>query len=426
MRLRGITRNVVVLGIVSFFTDVASEMLYPVMPLFLVGVLGQSPALLGVVDGLAEGISSGLRWLGGALSDRYRRRKPFVFAGYATSALSKPIMGLAAVAIGWPLFLIGRCADRLGKSIRTSARDALIADSTAPEYRGIAFGLHRAMDTMGAVLGPLLTLAIIMAIVGPSTTFNAKWATDKSEVVHSANIIQNLPLTQLFYFALIPGLLSALMVLMAVREVPPKSAGEAAGPPSIFQSYPPAFWHLLIANAIFSLGNSSDSFLLLRSGEVGLTFGGIVLAFAVYNVVYALAALPLGHLSDKIGRKPVIIAGWLTYAAVYAGFAVTKSPVAPWVLLGVYGLYQAFTEGVSKAFVSDVVPSHQRAGAIGLYYTASGLGQLIASLLAGVLWHFRIFNDQVMTAFAIGALFALVAIPLIATIRLHNSDQVAT
>src|SRR5579859_4982712 len=162
MQIRGITRNVVVLGLVSFFTDVASEMLYPLIPLFLVGALGASPALLGLIDGVAEGGSSILRWLAGAVSDRYRRRKPFVVAGYSISALSKPLMGLAALAGGWPVFFIGRCADRLGKSIRTSARDALIADSTEPQHRGVAFGLHRAMDTAGAVVGPLIALLILL------------------------------------------------------------------------------------------------------------------------------------------------------------------------------------------------------------------------------------------------------------------------
>lgn len=165
---RGITRNVAILGWVSFLTDVASEMLYPVMPLFLVGTLGASPALLGLIDGIAEGISSGTRWITGALSDRYRRRQPFVVAGYTLSAFSKPVMGLASVVIGWPLFLAGRCADRLGKSIRTSARDALIADSTDPQYRGIAFGFHRALDTLGAVVGPLVALLIITMRPGTS------------------------------------------------------------------------------------------------------------------------------------------------------------------------------------------------------------------------------------------------------------------
>ncbi len=390
-RFRGITRNVVILGWVSFFTDLASEMLYPVVPLFLVGTLGASPALLGMIDGLAEGISSGLRWIMGALSDRSRRRKPFVVAGYALSAFTRPLMGLAAFAIGWPLFLVARCADRLGKSVRTSARDALIADSTEPQYRGAAFGFHRAVDTFGAVVGPLVALLIV-------------------------TLKPDIPLAWLFFIAFVPGLLSALLALLAVKDTPhPPGEGK---PPSILQPFPRPFWTLIAANALFSLGNSSDSFLILRSKELGLKFSSVILAFALYNAVYSLGAIPLGRLSDRIGRKPVVISGWLFFAAVYLGFAWMKSPLAPWVLFPMYGLYQAFSEGVTKAMVSDVVPQHQRAGAIGLFYTVSGLGQLVASVVAGLVWHVRLFNNQLMLAFLIGAVCAAAAVPIIAIVRL--------
>lgn len=397
MKLRGITRNVIVLGFVSFFTDVASEMLYPVIPLFLVSAaLGGTPALLGLVDGLAEGISSGLRWIGGALSDRFGRRKPFVFAGYTLSAVSKPLMGAAAYFGGWPVFLVGRCSDRLGKSIRTSARDALIADSTDPEFRGAAFGLHRTMDTCGAILGPLAALVILL--VRPNT-----------------------PLQWLFFIAVAPGLMSSLLVAATVRDIP-RPPGEGK-PPPIFQSFPAPFWHLIIANAIFSFGNSSDSFLILRSKDIGLTFPQVILAFAVYNTVYAAAALPLGRLSDRIGRKPVVIAGWITYAAVYFGFAVAHAWIAPWLLLGSYGLYQAFSEGVTKAMVSDVVSPRQRAGAIGLFYTVSGVGQLVASVMAGLVWNVKLAGGHVMLAFALGTVFALMAVPVIATVKLAPFDR---
>jgi MFS family permease len=378
-KIRGVTRNVVVMGIVSFLTDVASEMLYPIMPLFLTGVLGASPALLGLIDGLAEGISSGLRWIAGALSDRFQRRKPFVVGGYTLSALTRPLMGLAAFAIGWPLFLVARCADRLGKSIRTSARDALIADSTQPEFRGVAFGFHRAADTCGAVVGPLLALAILLA-----------WP--------------KLPLAWLFFIAFIPGLLSALLALLAINDIP-RQRGTTRSP-AIFQRFPSSFWVLLVANGLFSLGNSSDSFMVLRSKELGLSFPAIILAFASYNTVYAIGALPLGALSDRVGRKPIIIAGWMLYALVYLGFAMLGRSWAPWLLFPLYGLYQAFSEGVSKAMVSDLVPASQRAGAIGLFYTVSGIGQLLGSILAGVVWNIRFFDGRVMAAFAIGCAFA--------------------
>jgi MFS family permease len=392
---RGFDRNVVALGWVSFFTDVASEMLYPVIPLFLVGTLGASPALLGWIDGIAEGGSSLLRWVAGAVSDRFRRRKPFVVAGYTLSALSKPLMGMAAYAGGWPLFLLGRCSDRVGKSVRTSARDALIADSSHPARRGAAFGLHRAMDTAGAVLGPLLALAVVLL-----------WP--------------HAPLAWLFFVALAPGVLSSLLALLVVRDVP-HAPGAGAVPP-LFQAYPRALWHLIAAAAVFSLGNSSDSFLILRSRELGLSFPQVVLAFALYNALYALAALPLGRLSDRVGRKPVIITGWLVYAGVYVGFGCARSAAAPWALLAVYGLYQALTEGVTKAMVGDLVPPDRRAGAIGLYYTVSGLGQLAASVIAGSVWQVRVGGGRVMLAFLIGAVCAALAVPLIAGVRSRASD----
>ncbi|HSV16096.1 MAG TPA: MFS transporter [Tepidisphaeraceae bacterium] len=399
MRIKGITRNVVVLGVVSFFTDVASEMLYPVMPLFLIGTIGASPALLGVIDGIAEGGSSVLRWLAGALSDRYRRRKPWVVWGYTISAFSKPVMGLAAIVGGWPLFLVGRSTDRLGKSIRTSSRDALIADSTEPEYRGVAFGLHRAMDTCGAVLGPLIALSIVLL-----------W--------------RGVPLQWLFFVALIPGLLSAGLATVAIKDIPHEAHPEAT-PPPILQSFPAPLWHLIIAATVFSIGNSSDSFLILRSKELGLTFPQVILAFAVYNVVYAIAATPLGKLSDRAGRKPIVIAGWTVYALVYFGFSIAHSTTAPWLLLAAYGLYQALSEGVTKALITDVVPKAQRAGAIGLFYTATGLGQLIASVAAGALWGVRWFHGTVMASFILGSVCAAIAIPIVAGVRVGVPPKLA-
>ena len=418
MRFRGITRNVVILGLVSFFTDLSSEMLYPVIPLFVVGSLGASPALLGLIEGLAEGISSGLRWIGGLWSDRTGRRKPFVVAGYALSALSKPVMGLAALAIGWPLFLLGRCGDRFGKSVRTAARDALIADSSEPVHRGAAFGFHRAVDTCGAALGPLA--ALVTLTINP-----------------------NIPLSWLFFIAFLPGLCSVFTATLGVREIrlerpenidgdkrkfcdrseaaistPPDST-HAVSHRDARSSLPRSFWLLLTAFAVFSLGNSSDSFLILRSKELGLSFTQVLLAYMLFNAIYAAAAAPLGRLSDRIGRAPIIVVGWTVYAAVYGGFAAFRSPLAPWALLALYGLYQALTEGVLKAMVSDVVPRARRAGAIGLLAAVGGLGQLAASILAGAVWHVHIFDQTLMLPFVIGALCALAAIVilLIAAVR---------
>jgi MFS family permease len=387
-------RNVILLGWISFCTDLATEMLYPIMPLFVVGTLGATPQVLGVIEGVAEGISSGLRWIGGALSDRFRKRKPFVGAGYSISAVSKPLMGIAGLAGGWPMFFVGRCADRLGKSIRTSARDALIVDSTDPSMRGAAFGMHRAMDSAGAVIGPLSALLILM-------------------------IWPNVSLTWLFFIAFAPGVASSLLAIVAVRDVP-HEADPHAKPAPIIQKYPRSLWLLIAANFVFSIGNSSDSFLILRSKEIGLGFRAVVLSYALYNAVYALGSYPLGSLSDRIGRKPIIVAGWLVYAIVYFGFGSTSSTLMPWFLMASYGLYQALTEGITKAMIGDVVSKDQRAGAIGLYYTLAGVGQLIASMLAGYVWDIRVIQGQVMLTFAIGAGCALLAIPIILSVPLRR------
>ena len=256
----------------------------------------------------------------------------------------------------------------------------------------MAFGLHRAMDTCGAVIGPLLALLIIVARPGT-------------------------PLQWLFYVALVPGLLSSLLAFLAVKEIP-HEANAGAKPPPILQRFPKAFWHLIAATTLFSLGNSSDSFLIQRFRELGLTFPQVILAFTLYNIVYALGAMPLGKLSDRIGRKPVVVAGWLVYAAVYLGFAAAKSP---WLLLGAYGLYQALAEGVTKALIVDVVPLQQRAGAIGLFYTMSGIGQLVASIVAGVLWDVRI--GPLLVPFALSSICALLAVPLVASVRVVRPNS---
>lgn len=377
-----VPRSVVTLGWVSFFTDMASEMIYPLIPLFVVGTLGASPAVLGLIDGVAEGVGSGLRWLGGALSDSTGRRKPFVLAGYSISAISKPIMGAAAVVGGWPVFMAGRCSDRLGKSVRTSARDALIADSTDARARGSAFGLHRAMDTAGAVAGPLLGWLILMV-----------WP--------------KLHLGWIFVVALAPGVVSAALVGFVVRDKRvPRMEGHR---PGMLQKFPSAFWPVLVVMGIFSLANSSDSFLLLRSNELGLGSRAVILAFALYNVVYALASMPFGRLSDKIGRRPIIAGGWFVYALVYLGFGFARGGGAAWILLAVYGIYQAMAEGIGKALISDIVPTHQRAGAIGLIYTVAGFGQLFGSVLAGATWSLTITGTTLRMPFAIAAALALTA-----------------
>ena len=390
--------NVIALGWVSFLTDMASEMLYPLIPLFLTTTLGASPAIVGLIDGVAEGISTLLRWFAGAISDHYRRRKPFIFAGYTLSALSKPLMGMAALVMGWPLFLVARIVDRVGKSIRTAPRDALIADSTPAERRGAAFGLHRAMDTAGAVAGPAVALLVLW-----------RWP--------------HLPLHYLFFLALVPGLGSSLLTLVMIRDVPAEKV--SSGPrPAIWRRYPAAFWRVLIVIGIFSLANSSDSFLVLRSKDDGLSFVQIVMAFMLYNLMYALLSSPMGRLSDRVGRRPVIAGGWLLYAAVYAGFAILRTPLAPWVLWGLYGAYQAMSEGVSKALIGDTISARDRAGAIGLTYTIAGLAQFVASVVAGSTWGVHVGGWHLPFVMGSGlALVAVMALMLMVPLR-HAAQRV--
>jgi MFS family permease len=395
MKIRGLSRNVIILGWVSLLNDMASEMLYPVIPIFITQTLGASAELLGLIEGVAEGGGSILRWLTGLFSDRFRRRKPFVVWGYFLSALAKPFIGAAKYTGGWPLILAGRVADRIGKAIRTSPRDALIADSTDPLHRGLAFGFHRMMDTIGAIAGPLSLLAIL--------TFWPKF-----------------PLAWIFFVAIVPGLASVAVAAVAVED-PFHEPTASKAPPRLWQSHSSSFWLFILAMAVFAIGNSADSFLILRSTNLGLGFRGVILAYALFSAVFAATATQLGRLSDRIGRKPVIIAGWLVFAGVYLGFSAARSSAEVWGLFAVYGLYQSLTDGVTKAMIADVVEPHQRGGAIGLFYTVTGVCQIAANLITGRLWNVWLLNHHLQAGLLTGAIAAIVAIPVLAIVRARSA-----
>jgi MFS family permease len=353
--VRGLPRNVFVLGIVSFFADVASEMVYPLIPTFVTVTLGAPVAVLGFVEGIAEGTASALKVASGWISDRVRARKPLVMAGYAASALGKLGVALSYV---WPVFLLARVVDRFGKGVRTSPRDALIADSTPPALYGRAFGYHRGLDTMGAVVGPLAGLGLLAALGEDD-------------------------LRLLFGLAVIPGLLSVL-ALTKVRDRP---AG--ADPPSergSVRDAPAAFWLLLGTLTLFTAGNSSDAFLILRGKDLGLSLSMVVLAYALYNAVYGVLAGPLGSLSDVVGRRATLVAGLAVFATVYFAMAAAGADALVWPLFALYGVYMALTEGVSKAFVADLAPERSRGALLGLYHTSVGFATVLASAVAGVLW----------------------------------------
>ena len=387
---RGVTRNVVALGFVSLFTDISSEMLVYLIPLYLANVLLAPAAIIGGIEGVAESTASILKLISGALSDRLSRRRLLVGIGYGTSVAAKALY-LGAVA--WPVVLAGRVGDRLGKGIRTSPRDALIADSTAPENRGVAYGLHRAMDTTGAFAGVLVAAAVIWITEGDATRLTG----DTFRI--------------LVLLALVPGVLAVATILIGVRDVPragngttsaatasAATAGAASsasetglvrrivGSVDEWRRFPRPFWLFMLANALFTLGNSSDAFLALRSQNLGLTLLALLLTIVAFNATNAIVAWPAGALSDRVGRRGLIAAAWLIYGVCYAGFAVATAAIWVVPLWIAYGAYYALSEGVGKALVADLAPNDLRATAFGILNATQGLMILPASVIAGLLW----------------------------------------
>jgi len=392
--ITGIKKNVFVLGLVSLFTDISSEMLYPIIPIFLTAVLGAPMAVVGIIEGIAESTASILKVVSGWLSDKSGKRKPFVVQGYSLSAISKPLLALAST---WHFVLVARFLDRFGKGLRNSARDALIADSTDVEYRGKAFGFHRTLDTAGAVIGPLLALLLLFYLDG------------RYRVI--------------FLLAFVPALVSVILLFFFVSE---KKSEKKEGIRFKLSDFSREFRLFLLISIIFAIGNSSNAFLVLRAKNIFENFGGVpssvsvffgsmgiiavvVLSYVVYNITYSLASLPAGVLSDKIGRRNVMVGGFLVFSLVYLGFALANQGYLVWILFAVYGFYIAMTDGVSKAFVVDLVPKEKRGTAIGMYYTATGLLALAASVIAGLLWDFV----GAYAPFLFGSTVALVAAVLL-------------
>ena len=362
MEKKKLPRNVVVFGFVSFFTDISSEMIYPLIPLFLTSVLGVGASFLGLIEGIAEATASVLKTFSGYISDRVKRRKPLVLLGYGLSTISKPTVGLAT---RWVHVLIARFLDRTGKGIRTSPRDALIAETVDKKSRGKAFGFHRAMDTLGAVVGPLLAYGLL-------NIFKGYFPEAKS-------------LRLVFLSAFVPGFIAFVILLLFVTEKA-REKRERRAFLGTLRSMPRHFLAFLFVMGIFALGNSSDTFLILRSQNIGFNYTEIPLLYMTFNIIYALSAMPLGSLSDKIGRKATIGAGFAVYGLVYLLFALLRSPSFLWLLWGLYGIYYGFTEGVGRAFVADLVDESRRGTAYGIYHMVIGLLLFPASFIAGILW----------------------------------------
>jgi len=370
----GISGNVLILGLVSLLTDVSSEMIYPLLPLFVTTVLGAGPAFLGVIEGTAESTAALLKLVSGIACDRIRGRKGLVLVGYGLSSLSRPLIALA----GSPLaVLVVRFSDRVGKGVRTSPRDALIADSTDPAMRGKAFGFHRSLDHAGAIVGPLLATALM-----------AWFVTDVRTI---------------FWLAALPGILAVALIILKVRDIPheiPVGTGAAMrmAPAGNIRGF-------LLILLLFTLGNSSDAFLLLRAGQLGVTPARIPLLWTFFHIVKMSSAMPFGTLSDRIGRRRVIVAGWAVYALAYAGFALATSELHIWLLFAWYGLFYGMTEGVEKAYLTDLAKPAERGSAFGWYNFAVGVGALPASLLFGMIWQ----KASPQAAFSFGAGLACLA-----------------
>jgi MFS family permease len=364
--LRG---NVLAFSLVSMFQDIASEMIRPILPLFMVTVLFAPPTIMGLIEGQAESLGAFLKVLSGWMSDRSGRRKLWASGGYTLSGLVKPFYALTTA---WPQVLIIRTLDLFGKGVRGAPRDALMAMDVPAEKRGQAFGFHRSMDSLGAVIGPILAAILLAAYQNDQSGIRA-----------------------VFAWAIIPGLLSAAFSVLLVRERAQPSKREASAPlPRLtLAPFDRRFKRFLLVIGLFTLGNSSDQFLLLRArflgpnAEIqGVPLVLIPLVWLVFNVVFTLGAGPAGWLSDRVPRKHVLAAGFVVYALVYVGFALVGETWQVWLLFAFYGLYYAMTEGVGRAFIADLAPTELRGTAFGLYFAATGLALLPASIIAGILW----------------------------------------
>lgn len=360
---RSLPRNVWAVSLTSFFMDISSEMVINLLPLFLSNVLGVRTSVIGLIEGIAEATASLLKIFSGWLSDRLGTRKWLAVAGYGLSALVKPFFYFAG---SWTTVLFVRWADRVGKGIRTAPRDALVADSIDKEQRGLAFGFHRAADTGGAMVGLLIALGVVWAAQAAATELGQ----DTFQVI--------------VLVSLIPAALAVLSLVLGARDVP---ATDKRDRPSIsFRGLGKPFLVFMVIVGLFDLGNSSDAFLVLRAQGLGLSVVGILGMLVTFNLVYALISTPVGSLSDRIGRRRVIIFGWLTYAAIYLGFALARTGWQAWVLYVLYGLYYGLTYGTTKAMVADLVPAELRGTAYGTYNATLGLIDFPASLIAGLLW----------------------------------------
>ena len=383
----GLNPNVFFLGLVSFLTDVSSEMIFTLLPLFLLNVLGVATTVIGLIEGVADATASLFRILSGWLSDRLGKRKGLTILGYGLSTAVKPLMYIAST---WGMVLGVRFCDRMGKGVRTAPRDALVADSVTSGQRGKAFGLHRAMDTFGAMVG-IISAAVVVFL----------WQGGSLELSRATY-------QQLVLIGIIPAVI-ALFIFFFIKEPVRSPAPQSSIPIGRMRKLTfgldKRFWIFLGIIFLFTLGNSSDAFLILRAQNLGNPVLTILLMLVLFNFVYASLSTPAGILSDKLGRRRIILLGWLIYTLVYLGFAMASVSWQVWLLFGFYGVYYGLAEGVARAFVADLVPEEKRGTAYGLFHGIVGVTLLPASLIAGYLW--QVVNPA--APFFFGAIMAFLA-----------------
>ncbi len=401
-RYLSMPRNVLALSVVSFLNDTSSEIIYPLLPAFLALALGASPFAIGLIEGFAESVASLLKLFSGYLSDKFGTRKLPVFLGYSLAAIMRPFL---AFVTSWPQVLVVRMTDRVGKGIRGAPRDALIAESVPRSERGFAFGFNRAADHMGAVFGPIAAFLLLMIFaVDPQDPTLREYQ-------------------QVFLFASVPVVFGLLVIAFFVKENAKKPVAATPTPIKFsLAGFDGNFKRYLVVVAVFTLSNSTDAFLLLRATQAGISPAVLPLLWMTLHFSKVVFSLIGGGLSDRFGRKQLIITGWLIYAAVYAGFSFVNAPWQCWILFVIYGAYFGLTEGVEKAFVADMVPEDKRGTAYGLYNLAFGITVFPASLLFGLLWN----EFGVATAFLTSAGVSIVAIFMLMTIRSENTEQPTT
>lgn len=358
----------VAIGLVSLLNDASSEIIYPLLPVFLAGSLGASARVIGTIEGLAESISSLLKLFAGYLSDRLAKRKLLVVAGYSLASIARPLL---AFAHSWSQVLAIRLTDRVGKGIRTAPRDAMIADTVSVEQRGLAFGFHRAMDHGGAVIGPLIGYVLVLIFVAKASSPTTS------------------EFSKIFLAASVPAFIAVMVAIFFMRESPVHAVPASQVTRLSLRGFDSNFKRFLLVLALFTLSNSSDSFLILRAMDSGVSVAMVPLLWAAHHGSKVLSSLLGGDLSDRLGRKRLIVSGWVLYAAVYAGFAFATNTASLWILFLIYGIYFGLAEGAEKALVADLVRPEQRGTAYGLYNLAFGVTVFPASFLMGMIWDWK-------------------------------------